>query len=136
MLSIGDLSRSSGVKVPTIRYYEQIGLLAADERSEGNQRRYSRAGLKRLTFIRHARDLGFPLDDIRSLLALREDESCPCSDADEIVSRHLADVRERIRKLERLEEELVRMSNCSGHCIAECSVIESLADHSHCLHEH
>ena len=65
MFSIGDLSRRTGVKVPTIRYYEQMGLVAAPERSEGNQRRYSRHELERLAFIRHARDLGFAVEDIR-----------------------------------------------------------------------
>lgn len=136
MLSIGDLSKSSGVKVPTIRYYEQIGLLSPADRSEGNQRRYDRQGLQRLTFIRHARDLGFALDDIRSLLALSEDKQCPCTLADNILHRHLVEVREKILRLQRLESELARMSHCDGSCAAECQVLESLADHSHCLHEH
>ena len=58
MLSIGDLGKATGVKVPTIRYYEQIGLLAPPRRSPGNQRLYDEAARKRLAFIRHARDLG------------------------------------------------------------------------------
>ncbi|PLW76745.1 MerR family transcriptional regulator [Cohaesibacter celericrescens] len=136
MFSIGELSKSSGVKVPTIRYYEQVGLLQPADRSEGNQRRYERDGLKRLVFIRHARDLGFSLDDIRSLLTLSEDNSHSCTQADEIVARHLDDVRARIAKLARLETELVRMTQCEGHSVADCEVIESLADHTHCLHEH
>ena len=136
MLSIGELSKSSGVKVPTIRYYEQIGLIDPAQRSDGNQRRYEQAGLLRLTFIRHARDLGFSLDDIRSLITLSDDDAQPCAAADSIVARHLADVQSRISKLQRLQTELVRMSNCEGHCVAECSVIESLADHGHCMNEH
>ncbi|WP_319484654.1 helix-turn-helix domain-containing protein [uncultured Cohaesibacter sp.] len=136
MLSIGELSKTSGVKVPTIRYYEQIGLIAAADRSEGNQRRYEAEDLKRLTFVKHARDLGFSLDDIKSLLALKDDEKCPCKGADEILARHLSDVRDRIARLQRLETELERMSHCQGECVAECEVIESLADHSHCIHEH
>ena len=136
MLSIGNLSKTSGVKVPTIRYYEKIGLIAPADRSHGNQRRYEAEDLKRLTFIKHARDLGFHLDDIKSLLTLKEDTSCPCSGADEILTRHLSDVRNRISRLQRLEAELERMSHCEGECVAECSVIESLADHSHCLYEH
>ncbi|WP_319410354.1 helix-turn-helix domain-containing protein [uncultured Cohaesibacter sp.] len=136
MLSIGDLSKTSGVKVPTIRYYEKIGLIEPADRSEGNQRRYETDDLKRLTFIKHARDLGFPLEDVRSLLALKEDISSPCQKADKILSHHLADVRDRIERLRRLESELERMSHCQGECVAECSVIESLADHSHCLYEH
>ena len=70
MLSIGKLSAATGVKVPTIRYYESIGLLPEPERSTGNQRLYGRKQQERLAFIRHARDLGFPLDSIRELLSL------------------------------------------------------------------
>ncbi|SNY93056.1 DNA-binding transcriptional regulator, MerR family [Cohaesibacter sp. ES.047] len=136
MLTIGNLSKSSGVKVPTIRYYEQIGLLAPAIRSEGNQRRYDQDGLKRLTFIRHARELGFPLDDIKSLLLLNGDDDNPCHMAHEMVIRHLDDVRERIERLKRLEDELERMSCCNGRCVKECQVLESLADHDHCLHDH
>ena len=65
MLTIGKLGRAAGVKIPTIRYYEQIGLLPEAERSSGNQRLYSRTALDRLTFIRHARELGFTLEAIR-----------------------------------------------------------------------
>lgn len=65
MFSIGQLSKRTGVKIPTIRYYEQMGLIDAPERSEGNQRRYTKDGLGRLSFIRHSRDLGFLIEDIR-----------------------------------------------------------------------
>ena len=136
MFSIGELSKSSGVKVPTIRYYEQIGLMAPSDRSQGNQRRYETDGLKRLIFIKHARDLGFSLDDIRSLLHLSQQDSKACRMATAIVQDHLNDVQQRIGKLQRLESELGRMLECHEHCNSQCSVIESLADHSHCLSEH
>jgi len=84
MYSIGDLSRRTGVKIPTIRYYEQMGLIAAPERSEGNQRRYERSELERLAFIRHARDLGLSIDSIRDLLALSQHPERPCGEADRI----------------------------------------------------
>ena len=61
MFSIGELSKRTGVKIPTIRYYEQMGLIEPPQRSEGNQRRYTRDGLRRLSFIRHSRDLGFTI---------------------------------------------------------------------------
>ncbi|MGO4835845.1 MerR family transcriptional regulator, partial [Rhizobiaceae sp. 2RAB30] len=70
MFTIGDLSRKTGVKVPTIRYYEQMGLMAQAERSEGNQRRYGAAERDRLSFIKHARDLGLTIESIRELLDL------------------------------------------------------------------
>jgi len=64
MISIGELSKRTKVKVPTIRYYEEMGLLSAPERTEGNQRCFDAAGLERLSFIKHARDLGFSIDTL------------------------------------------------------------------------
>ncbi len=71
MFSIGELSKRTKVKVPTIRYYEEMGLLAAPERTEGNQRRYDMAGLERLSFIKHSRDLGFSIEAISDLIELQ-----------------------------------------------------------------
>lgn len=136
MFSIGELSKSTGVKVPTIRYYEQMGLIAAPERSEGNQRRYTKEGLSRLSFIRHSRDLGFSIDDIKGLLELSQHPEKPCHDAHSIAMRHLIDVRERIAKLRRLERELKRISKCGADNIADCAVIETLADHGLCETTH
>ncbi|MGK6315312.1 MerR family transcriptional regulator [Neorhizobium sp. DT-125] len=138
MLSIGDLSKRTGVKVPTIRYYEQMGLLAAAERSEGNQRRYERSDLERLAFIRHARDLGLDIPAIRELIALSQHPGEPCADADRIAADHLTAVREKIEKLKRLEHELERIvSQCDGgHSIEDCHVIRALSDHRLCESEH
>jgi len=72
MFSIGELSKQTNVKVPTIRYYEEIGILEPATRTEGNQRRYDAAGLERLSFIRHARELGFSIEAITSLIELQE----------------------------------------------------------------
>lgn len=133
-LSIGRLARASGCKVPTIRYYEQVGLMPEPARTEGNQRIYHTRHLERLTFIRHARDLGFTLDDIRDLLRLSEHPEAPCAEADEIATRHLAGIRDRIARLRLLEAELARMAEgCSRHSVAHCRVIEILSDHDKCL---
>src|SRR6187402_3801661 len=83
-ITIGEAARQSGVKVPTIRYYETIGLLPAPRRSEGNQRFYEAADLNRLAFIRHARELGFEVDAIRTLLTLQDDPLQTCASADAI----------------------------------------------------
>jgi DNA-binding transcriptional MerR regulator len=138
MLSIGDLSKRTGVKVPTIRYYEQMGLIAAAERSEGNQRRYGRQDLERLAFIRHARDLGLEIAAIRELIALSQHPHEPCSDIDRIAADHLVSVREKIEKLKKLEQELERIvSHCDGgHSVEDCYVIRSLSDHGLCEGEH
>jgi len=130
MHSIGDLSQQTGVKVPTIRYYEEAGLISPTERSAGNQRRYDHAGLERLAFIRHARELGFALDDIRELIELSNHPDQGCHDAHEIAARHLLSVRDRIRNLRRLEKELRRLSADDAGQVAECNVIRSLADRS------
>ncbi|MET0747150.1 MAG: helix-turn-helix domain-containing protein [Rhizobium sp.] len=137
MLSIGTLSKRSGVKVPTIRYYEQVGLLSAPERSEANQRRYTDADLERLAFIRHGRDLGLTVEAIRGLITLSQHPDRPCLDADQIAREHLADVREKIARLKKLEHELERIvSHCSGHSIEDCYVIRALSDHGLCETEH
>lgn len=137
MVSIGALSRETGVKVPTIRYYEQIGLIAAPERSAGNQRRYSRAEAGRLRFIRHARELGLPLGAIRELLALSDVPDHSCTEADRLVGQHLRAVRERIAKLQRLEHELARMAQgCEAERARDCYVLQSLSDHDMCLGAH
>lgn len=137
MLSIGDMARRSGVKVPTIRYYEEMGLLEPAERSEGNQRRYGKAELERLTFIRHARDLGLGIDAIRDLLQLSAHPEKPCERADRIAAERLAQVRDKIARLRRLEAELDRIvSSCDGSVVRDCYVIGALAHHEWCEGEH
>jgi DNA-binding transcriptional MerR regulator len=138
MLSIGQLSRRTGVKVPTIRYYEQMGLLAAPERTEGNQRRYGRTELERLGFIRHARDLGFSIEAISALIELQEHPDRSCGKANAIANDQLLAVRSKIRRLKRLERELARISKgCGGEGVSgDCYVLASLADHDLCETEH
>jgi DNA-binding transcriptional MerR regulator len=132
---IGEAARQSGVKVPTIRYYEQIGLLPAPVRSEGNRRHYDDADLRRLVFIRHARELGFAIDAIRTLLTLQDNPSQPCATADVIAKARLAEVDQRINSLVALKAELELMvEGCSRGRVAECRVIEVLADHGKCAH--
>lgn len=132
-LSIGDLSRRTGVKVPTVRYYEDVGLMPAPPRSEGKQRRYDRDAVARLNFIRHARELGFEVEAIRELLGLSTDPHRPCEEIDAIASRHLADVSRRIAQLQMLEGELQWMVQQCGHgSVGECRVLETLNDHAHC----
>ncbi|NNM73937.1 MerR family transcriptional regulator [Enterovirga aerilata] len=134
--SIGELSRRAQVKVPTIRYYEQIGLLPAPPRTEGKQRRYDETDAGRLNFIRHARELGFEIDAIRELLDMSAQPDRSCDEADEIARRHLGEVDRRIAKLTALRGELTRMiSECGHGRVAECRVIQVLADHEMCEHD-
>lgn len=138
MLSIGELSRQTKVKVPTIRYYEDVGLLDAPERTSGNQRRYDKAGLERLSFIKHARELGFSIEAISALIELQGHPDRSCGEATNIATAQLVDVRAKIKKLRALEKELQRISKgCDGHGVSEdCYVLASLSDHGFCRHEH
>ena len=130
--AIGDLARRTGTKVETIRWYERDGIMPAPVRTDGGHRLYTQVHLNRLAFIRHARELGFPLDDVRGLLRLADDPERPCDEADAIVRSHLAAVRSRIVRLQALEAELSRMvAACGRGRVAECHVIEVLADQSH-----
>ena len=136
-LPIGTVSRQSGVKVPTIRYYEGIGLLSAPPRTDSNRRLYDIDALRRLRFIRHARELGFGVEEIRQLLDLAGQPTQPCKDADEIARHHLVEIDRRLRQLTALRAELSRMlQECEGGRICECRIMESIADHSQCQSEH
>lgn len=137
MLTIGGMAKKTGAKVQTIRYYEQIGLMPEPGRTAGGQRRYGDAELDRLSFIRHARQLGFSLDTIRELLDLSDYPNRPCDEADAIARRQLKQVEQRIARLEALRTELERMVHeCSGGRMADCRVLEVLRDHSECLTNH
>lgn len=127
--SIGELSRRSHVKVPTIRYYESIGLLPAPPRTEGRQRRYDGADAERLNFIRNARELGFEVDAIRELIELAGEPDQKCEEADRIARKHLEAVDGRIAKLGALREELTRMILEYGHGrVTDSLVISVLAE--------
>ena len=91
-ITIGEAARRSGVKVPTIRYYEQIGLLPQPPRTTSNRRLYGSADLSRLAFIRHARELGFEIEAIRTLLQLQESPGQSCAAVDTIAKARLAEV--------------------------------------------
>ena len=127
----------TGVKITTIRYYESIGLLAPPERSQGNQRRYFKGDLERLSFIRHGRDLGLSLEAVRDLIDLSDEPDRSCDEAHAIAHNHLGAIRGKIKRLKKLEKELMRISTCCDRdSIGECHVIEALSDHAHCESEH
>jgi DNA-binding transcriptional MerR regulator len=123
--------------VPTIRYYEGIGLLPAPPRTEGNQRRYDAEALDRLRLIAHARAMGFPMEELRVLLKIAGHRDAPCEDIDALVRARLTEVEDRILKLTALRTELTGMLQSHQHgTVADCRVVEVLSDHDHCGHEH
>ncbi|MBK8209230.1 MAG: helix-turn-helix domain-containing protein [Rhodospirillales bacterium] len=127
-LTIGDLARATRTKVETIRYYERIGLLPAPPRTAGNYRAYAAEHLGRLSFIRRARDLGFPLDQVRELLALADQRKRSCEAVDAIARQHLAEVERKIADLAALRRELADIIGQGRQgTVAECRIIEALA---------
>ena len=89
---------------------------------------------RRLAFIKHARDLGFPVEAVRSLLDLADQPDRSCADADRLAAEHLAEVERKIAQLQALRDELARVTaECSHGRVAECRVIEVLSDHALCL---
>lgn len=137
MYAIGQAAERTGIKATTIRFYEEEGLLAPPARTASGRRLYSDTEVRRLTFIRHGRALGFELGDIRSLLNLVDHPDEDCVDANRIARRHLADVEQRLTQLAALKKELSRLvRSCVGGKSAQCRVIEALADHAHCEADH
>lgn len=136
-LTIGKLSQAADVKVPTIRFYEQIGLLPVPARTASERRIYGEADTRRLAFIKHARQLGFSIEAIRTLLDLADHPDRACEDANVLAREQLGAVEGKIAQLQALRTELKRMvdAGCQGPA-ADCRVIETLADHRLCGGEH
>ncbi|ARQ01074.1 MerR family transcriptional regulator [Pseudorhodoplanes sinuspersici] len=126
-LLIGEVSRVTGVKVPTIRYYEGAGMLPVARRAENNRRIYDDKAVKRIAFIRHARNLGFSMSDIKALIALQDNPAQSCRQADAIARARLAEIELRIRHLQSLQAELQAMigRGCRQR-VSQCRVIEGL----------
>jgi DNA-binding transcriptional MerR regulator len=136
-LTIGKLAKATDVKVPTIRFYEQIGLLPQPARTDSDRRVFDDAAVRRLAFIKHARQLGFSVEAIRTLLDLADHPDRACDDANALAAEQLSSVEAKIAQLEKLRSELKRMVDAGCHGLAgECRVIETLADHGLCQHDH
>jgi MerR family mercuric resistance operon transcriptional regulator len=126
-LTIGALSRRTGVKIETIRFYERIGILAKPPRSAAGHRIYSQEQLMRLGFVRRSRELGFSLDEVRRLLQLVDGGRYTCAEVKTITLDHLAEIRRKIADLRRLERTLAAVAGkCRGDKVPECPVIEAL----------
>ena len=122
------LARRTACNLETIRYYEKIGLMPQPPRTEPGHRRYDDRHVERLRFILRARELGFSLDDIRGLLALVDRGTQTCAEVKERTERHLADVRDKIADLKRIERVLAETAaKCSGDEVPDCPVLEALA---------
>lgn len=126
-LSIGSLSKLSGVNIETIRYYEKIGVMPKPARSAGGYRVYGQDHVKRLHFVRRGRELGFSLDELRGLLRLVDGHSYTCAEVHVLTVEHLKDVRQKISDLRRLERVMSEIAaSCSRDQVPECPVIDAL----------
>jgi DNA-binding transcriptional MerR regulator len=129
VLRIGELARQTGVKVVTIRYYEQVGLLSPPQRTAGNYRMYSREDARRLHFIRRCRDLGFSLEQVRDLLRLSAGNGPSCAEVCRLAKEHYKAIQDKLADLTRLASELERIAaSCNGRRrMAHCRIIETLS---------
>ena len=126
-LSIGALSKSTGVNIETIRYYEKIGLMPAPGRTAGGFRAYREDHVKRLTFIRRGRELGFSPADVRGLLQLVDGHAYTCAQMRALTLQHLAKTRRKIADLRRLERVMSETAaKCTGRRIPDCPIIDAL----------
>ncbi len=127
LMLIGEMSKLTGCNIETIRYYERIGVMPAPARSEGGHRLYAAEHLKRLTFIRRSRELGFTLKQVRGLLAMVDGGDFTCDEIKKITTGHMGDVRRKIADLRRLERVLGDMaSRCDRGEVPDCPVIDAL----------
>ena len=126
-MKIGELSAQTDCKIETIRYYEKIGLLPEPSRSAGGYREYGDDHLKRLSFVRRCRELGFTIDEIRGLLELVDGGDYTCSDVKQITLEHVNTIRQKIADLKKLEKTLSAIaSQCAGDTAPECPIIDAL----------
>jgi DNA-binding transcriptional MerR regulator len=127
-MKIGEIAAATATKVETVRFYEKAGLLPPPARTEGNYRSYGTSHLKRLSFIRRARQLGISLDDVRELLALADNKEQSCEAVDAIASAHLTVIETKLADLNQMANELRRIiGQCQKGRIGECLIIETLA---------
>ena len=127
--SIGTLSKATGCKVETIRYFERIGVLPLPPRTEGGHRAYGEEHLKRLNFVQRSRELGFSLNEVRQMLRLVDGGDVTCEQVREMTLEHLEDVRTKITDLRRMERTLkVTAALCTGDKVPDCPIIDALFD--------
>lgn len=131
-LSIGTVAKQAGCTVPTIRYYEEIGLLPPAARTDSRQRHYGVATLRRLTFIRRCRDFGFSIEQVRELVGLVDQPDRPCTEVRDLAATHLTEVRRKLGELVALEASLAAFvcscdSACAGGPAVDCTILEDLS---------
>ncbi|MGZ5841459.1 MAG: MerR family transcriptional regulator [Xanthobacteraceae bacterium] len=136
-LTIGALAERTGCNVPTIRYYEEIGLLPPPRRGAGGQRTYAEGDFARLTFIRRCRDFDFSIEQVRELVALVENPERDCVAAKDLAETHLSAVRAKLRELRALEKSLSQFATacaaqCAGGPASDCVILDEFSKSAKC----
>ncbi len=127
-MNIGQAAKASGVSVKMVRHYEAIGLLPKAARTEGNYRTYGEKEVHLLRFIKRARTLGFPMDDIQELVGLWRNKSRPSSAVKKIAGRHVEGLKQKIAELESMAGTLEHLAhNCRGDSRPDCPILEDLS---------
>ena len=128
-LQIGELARRTGCNIDTIRYYEKVGMLAPPMRTEAGYRLYGADDVRRLSFIRRARELGFQPEEVRAMLRLSDEQAQPCAEVMGVARSHLADVRSKIADLQAMEAALeILVVKCEKGLSTLCPLIETLSN--------
>lgn len=123
----GKLAKRTGCNAETIRYYEKIGLMPEPARSATGYRQYDQEHEQRLQFIMRGRELGFAIEDLKSLLELVDRRVVSCGEVSRLARIHLASVHQKISDLQRIEDALSKtLRSCSGENVPECPVIDTL----------
>jgi len=128
-MTIGALSRQTGVHIETIRYYERDGVLPKPPRTDGGHRIYDESHVRRLRFIRHARELGFTLAEVRNLLRLVDGRAYSCAEVKALTLAHSRAIRRKIADLERLDQKLQELADqCPDEDTLYCPIVDTLFD--------
>ena len=126
-MRIGQVAAASGCHLETVRYYERIGLLPRPARTASGYRAYGVNDAERIRFITRGRDLGFSLDEIRSLMRLADDPALSCEQVDQLARHHLAEIKARQAELRRMARELEQtIAGCGRGHRAACAILGAL----------
>ena len=127
MIKIGEMSKRTGIAVPTIRYYEKVGLLPASERLESGYRLYNRRHLERIIFLKNTRKLGFSQKRVRALVSLLENPNRSSEEVKTSVQSQLEEIREKRRLIQNIENQLKQIiAKCDGGEKSDCPILETL----------
>ncbi|NIA16252.1 MAG: MerR family transcriptional regulator [Nitrospiraceae bacterium] len=129
-MTIGKVARFAEVGVETVRFYEREGLIAEPPRRESGYRQYPVETVSRIRFIKHAKELGFTLKEIRELLSLQIDSEATCDDVRKRAEAKILDIEEKLQALERMKMALINLvKSCRGRApVSECPILEAMED--------